>query len=201
MGSRRGSERSEWTRRNFLRLAGVGSVGLAGCLGGGGGATGGAASGGDSSGDTGGSGGDRVWYTTELADVLTGETFTIEELVDRPVLVETFAVWCSNCLSQQKEMINFHEAVGDDVLTVALDIDPNEDAQKVREHAERHGFDWRYAVSPEPVTKSLTDEFGSSMASAPTVPMLRVCPDGTATRIKNGFKSTEYLRAQVDECR
>ncbi|WP_416840005.1 TlpA family protein disulfide reductase [Haloferax sp. DFSO52] len=191
------------TRRGFLRLAGVGSVGLAGCLGGGQSGDGEPTDQPAESTDE-GSGGDaadgRVWYTTELTDVRTGETFTIEQLTDRPVLVETFAVWCSNCLSQQKEMINFHEAVGDDVLTVALDIDPNEDAEKVREHADRHGFDWRYALSPESVTKSLTDEFGSSMASAPTVPMLRVCPDGTATRIKNGFKSTDYLREQVDEC-
>ncbi|KAB1192992.1 TlpA family protein disulfide reductase [Haloferax sp. MBLA0076] len=192
------------TRRGFLRLAGAGSVGLAGCLGGGqmgGGGTGGEmGSGGAGTEGTDESGGDRLWYTTELTDVRSGEVFTIEELVDRPVFVETFAVWCSNCLRQQKEMINFHDAVGDDVVTVALDIDPNEDAEKVREHAERHGFDWRYALSPESVTKSLTDEFGSSMASAPTVPMLRVCPDGTATRIKDGFKSTDYLRERVAEC-
>ncbi|KAB1197812.1 MULTISPECIES: redoxin family protein [Haloferax] len=192
------------TRRAFLRLAGVGSVGLAGCLGGGR-PSGSEETSDQSTGDTGADGGgqpagDSVWYTAELTDVRTGERFTIEQLTDRPVLVETFAVWCSNCLSQQKEMINFHEAVGDDVVTVALDIDPNEDAEKVREHADRHGFDWRYALSPESVTKSLTDEFGSSMASAPTVPMLRVCPDGAATRIKNGFKSTDYLREQVDEC-
>ena len=191
------------TRRAFLRLAGVGGVGIAGCLGGGQTGSGGTTTG-QPTGETGGSdadtGGNGIWYTTELTDVRTGETFTIEGLTDRPVLVETFAVWCSNCLSQQKELIHFHEAVGDDVVTVALDIDPNEDAEKVREHAERNGFDWRYALSPESVTKSLTDEFGSSMASAPTVPMLRVCPDGTTTRIKNGFKSTDYLREQVDEC-
>ncbi|ELZ81042.1 hypothetical protein C453_18935 [Haloferax elongans ATCC BAA-1513] len=195
------------TRRRFLQLAGAGTIGLAGCLGGGSGSAdggGGDGSGGDS--ENGGGGGDEntagdgAWRTTELTDVLTGETFTVEGLLDRPVLLETFAVWCSNCLRQQKEMISFHEAVGDDVVTVALDIDPNEDAEKVREHAERHGFDWRYAVSPEPVTKSLTDEFGSSMASAPTVPMLRICPDGTATRLKNGHKTTEFLREKVSEC-
>jgi hypothetical protein len=191
------------TRRAFLSLAGAGAVGLAGCLGGGQsgtGATSDVTTGESATGSGSESGGGSVWYTTELTDVLTGETFTIEGLVDRPVFVETFAVWCSNCLRQQTEMRTFHDAVGDDVVTVALDIDPNEDAEKVREHAERHGFDWRYALSPESVTKSLTDEFGSSMASAPTVPMLRICPDGTATRIKDGFKSTEYLRGRIDEC-
>ncbi|ELZ90138.1 hypothetical protein C440_17076 [Haloferax mucosum ATCC BAA-1512] len=190
------------TRRDFIRLAGVSSIGFAGCLGGGetgdGGAEGGQPT---DDGTPDGPAGDKgAWFTTELTDVRTGEAFTIEGLLDRPILLETFAVWCSNCLRQQREMVTFHEAVGDDVLTVALDIDPNEDAEKVRDHAERHGFDWRYAVSPEPVTKSLTEAFGSSMASAPVVPMLRLCPDGSVTRLKDGHKTTEFLRERVQEC-
>ncbi|ELZ65365.1 hypothetical protein C457_17737 [Haloferax prahovense DSM 18310] len=194
------------TRRDVLRLAGAGAVagtvGLAGCLGGSGGGT--VDAGGDATttgdGSTGASTDEGAWRTTELTDVRTGETFTIEGLLDRPILLETFAVWCSNCLRQQRELVEFHEAVGDDVLTVALDIDPNEDAEKVRKHAEDHGFDWRYAVSPEPVTKTLTAEFGSSMASAPVVPMVRLCPDGSATRLKDGHKTTTFLRERVDEC-
>ncbi|RDZ64261.1 hypothetical protein C5B90_14330 [Haloferax sp. Atlit-12N] len=194
------------TRRDFLRLAGAGAVagtvGLAGCLGGSGGGS--VDAGGDTTttgdGTAGASAGDGAWRTAELTDVRTGETFTIEGLLDRPILLETFAVWCSNCLRQQRELIEFHEAVGDDVLTVALDIDPNEDAEKVRKHAADHGFDWRYAVSPESVTKSLTAEFGSSMASAPVVPMVRLCPDGSATRLKDGHKTTAFLRERVGEC-
>ncbi|POG55216.1 TlpA family protein disulfide reductase [Haloferax marisrubri] len=193
------------TRRDFLRLAGAGAgagtVGLAGCLGGSGGgrvdAGGDTTTGGET---TGAAAGDGAWRTAELTDVRTGETFSIEGLLDRPILLETFAVWCSNCLRQQRELIEFHEAVGDDVLTVALDIDPNEDAEKVRTHAADHGFDWRYAVSPEPVTRSLTAEFGSSMASAPVVPMVRVCPGGSATRLKDGHKTTAFLRERVGEC-
>ncbi|MFC7203019.1 TlpA family protein disulfide reductase [Haloferax namakaokahaiae] len=195
------------TRRTFLKVAGVGSVALAGCLGG----SESPQSTTDSSGgqeqttdsttaDSGGSSTDSAWFTTELTDVNSEETFTVEGLLDRPVLVETFAVWCSNCLRQQKELITFHEMMGDDVTTVALDIDPNEDAQLVREHTEKHGFDWRYAISPGPVTQSLVDEFGSSMASPPVVPMLLVCPDGSVTRLKDGHKTTGFLREYVSQC-
>jgi len=72
--------------------------------------------------------------------------YTADLAGDGTLFVETFAVWCSNCLRQQKTMIDFHEA-NPDATTVAVDIDPNEDEPKVQDHAEKHGFDWRYADS------------------------------------------------------
>jgi hypothetical protein len=42
-----------------------------------------------------------TWRTAELTDVLTGETFRINEFRGRPVLVETFAVWCPICTTQR----------------------------------------------------------------------------------------------------
>jgi hypothetical protein len=176
------------SRREALGLVGAGTAtGLAGCL--------------DSFGtDAGASDGGSVdWRTATLTDVLTDEPFTIESF-DRPVLVETFAVWCSNCKRQQDELKTFHDAVGDDVVSVALDTDQNEDAGTVREHARSNGYDWRYAVSPPAVTRSLVDEFGASMTSPPTVPMVLRCPDGTATRLQDGHKPTSYLREQIDGC-
>ncbi|MGH2385982.1 MAG: hypothetical protein ACRDGB_13175, partial [Candidatus Limnocylindria bacterium] len=38
----------------------------------------------------------------ELVDVRDGTTFTLADLaVDRPLIVETMAIWCSNCRQQQ----------------------------------------------------------------------------------------------------
>ncbi|WP_435335570.1 TlpA family protein disulfide reductase [Haloarchaeobius sp. TZWWS8] len=197
------------SRRDALRFAGLGTLGLAGCLGGGSndggmGGDGGSAGDGDTDGGGGQNGGGETggstnWQQTELTNVLTGETFRIADF-EKPVLVETFAVWCSNCKRQQDELKTFHDEVGDDVVSVALDIDPNESAEKVKAHAESHGYDWYYAVSPSDVTKQLTDEFGSTMASAPSVPMLLHCPGGETTRLKDGHKSTDYLVEQTDEC-
>ncbi|WP_439025960.1 TlpA family protein disulfide reductase [Haloarchaeobius sp. DT45] len=183
------------SRRDALRLAGLGTLGLAGCLSGGG--TGSdSTDGGDGAG---GSGTTAAWQDAELTNVLTGETFSVSQF-EKPVLVETFAVWCSNCKRQQDELIEFHEAVGDDVVSVALNIDQNEDAEKVRKHAESHGYDWYYAVSPTAVTRQLVDEFGTSMTSPPIVPMLLHCPDGSTTRLKDGHKTTSFLREQANGC-
>jgi thiol-disulfide isomerase/thioredoxin len=168
-------------------------AGLAGCLDAGGG-------GNDPSGGNDQSSDGTDWRTVELSTVRGDETFTVADLAgDGTLFVETFAVWCSNCLRQQKTMIDFHEA-NPDVTTVAVDIDPNEDVKKVRDHAEKHGFDWRYAVAPESWTASVTGEFGSSMANAPAVPMLRVCGPDDVTRLADGQKSVSFLESKASEC-
>ena len=68
-----------------------------------------------------------AWLATELTDVSTGETFTIAEFAGTPVLLESFAVWCPICTNQQKQVRALHEEVGDDVISIALNTDPNED--------------------------------------------------------------------------
>ncbi|WP_227130666.1 TlpA family protein disulfide reductase [Halorubellus salinus] len=193
------------TRRAVLSSVGAGALaGLAGCLSTGSGSgdptDGGDAGDGSGDGGTGEDGSGADWRDISLSTVRGDESFTIADLAaDGPVLVETFAVWCSNCLRQQKTMIDFHEA-NPDVTTVAVDIDPNEDAKKVRDHANKHGFDWRYAVAPGEWTKSVTSEFGSSMANAPSVPMLRMCGPEDVERLKDGQKSVAFLESALDEC-
>jgi cytochrome oxidase Cu insertion factor (SCO1/SenC/PrrC family) len=180
------------TRRAWL--AGIGSVAAGGCLGS----------------DSGNGGGENAddgpttpapgWYEATLTDVNTDEEFTLAGIADRPVLVEPFAVWCGNCLSQQKTMIDFHEQVGDTVHSVALNVDPNEDAAKVREHAESNGFDWRYAIAPPEVTESLKNQFGQDILVPPRVPMVLLCPDGTVDRLRNGHKEPPFLESAIGQC-
>ena len=139
-----------------------------------------------------------VWETTKLEDVLTGDSFAVADF-DRPVFLETFAVWCSTCRQQQHESATLHERVGDEVITVGLNVDPNEDADAVREHANEHGFDWYFSVAPPEVTRSLVDEFGESMANPPSAPVVLRCPDGTVQRLEDGVKSADTLEAALED--
>ena len=68
------------------------------------------------------------WQDIELKDINSQETFTIGEF-KKPVLIESFAVWCPTCTEQQKEMKKLHE-LREDVVSISLDTDPNEDAEK-----------------------------------------------------------------------
>ncbi len=140
-----------------------------------------------------------AWMQYELTDVRTGETFRIGDFLGKPILLESFAVWCPTCLSQQMEIQKFHAARAEEVVHISLDTDPNEDADKVREHIERYGFNWRFAVAPAELTQALIDEFGLKVVGAPRAPMVLVCEDGSSRFLRDGVKPVEELLAEVEK--
>jgi len=182
-----------YTRRRVLAAVGA-SGALAGCLGG----SDDGGSGDGSSGDGDGGGNEQaIWRTAALTDVRSGETFTIADL-GKPVMLQTFAVWCSKCLRQQRNIQDLLRREVD-VRPVNLNVDPNEDEGRVRSHLRDHGFDWRYAVSPSSVTDSLVDRFGSSITVPPQSPVVVVCEDETS-RLSDGIKSADRLERALDRC-
>lgn len=176
------------TRRELLAATAGSSVALVGCLGTGdddpgeddAGSGGDAGEGDDEHGANEGDGDDAVdavWLTTELEDARTSETFTIGGFED-PVLLHTFAIWCGTCQRQHDEFADLVAEGNVEVVPVELNVDPNEDVDAVADHAETHGYDWPFAVSPPDLTSALVDEFGTEMTSPPASPVVLVCPDG-----------------------
>ena len=142
-----------------------------------------------------------AWLATELTDVSTGETFTLAEFAGTPVLLESFAVWCPICTNQQKQVRALHEEVGDEVISIALNTDPNEDRDKVAAHIARHGFDWRYAVAPAELILALKEAFGVGILNAPSAPMVLICGDQSVREmLKRGVKRPNFLQEQVAAC-
>ena len=139
------------------------------------------------------------WHNIQLEDVNTGEVYTIGELNDKPILLESFAVWCPKCTQQQREIKKLHEEIGDTVISIGLDIDSNEDKNTILKHIQSNGFDWIYSISPPDLTKELTNEFGREVVSAPIVPMILICEDGNSYFLDRGFKSVEKLKASINE--
>lgn len=140
-----------------------------------------------------------AWMEVELTDSITGEKFKISDFRGRPILLESFAVWCSTCLRQQKEMDRLKTTEGDTIIHISLNTDPNESQEKIIEHVERHGFDWRFAVSPVELTKALLDEFGARIVSAPTSPVVLICPDLSFKLLRSGVKSAQEMLATINE--
>lgn len=138
-----------------------------------------------------------VWLEAELVDVRTGQTFKVSDFKGKPVLLESFAVWCPVCTQQQKKIKGLHNELGDAFVSISLDTDPNEDAAKVKEAVEERGFDWYFAVSPADVTRALIDQFGVSVVDAPAAPIILVCEDQSARLLKRGSKSVQDLKAEI----
>ena len=143
-----------------------------------------------------------AWLGVELTDVRTGDTFTLAQYADKPILLETFAVWCPTCTSQQRQLVALHEEVGEAVISVSLNTDPNETQNHVSRHLDRHGFDWLYAVSPVELSRSLRDEFGVAVLNPPSAPVILICPGQTQRTLlqKRGVKRPDFLQEQIAAC-
>ena len=117
-----------------------------------------------------------------------------------PVLLESFAVWCPICTNQQKQVRALHEEVGDEVISIALNTDPNEDHDKVAAHIARHGFDWRYAVAPAELILALKEEFGVGILNAPSAPVVLICGDQSVREMLKRGGEARQLPAAAGRC-
>ena len=139
------------------------------------------------------------WKETLLKDTRTGSAFKVSDFKGKPVLLESFAVWCPLCLQQQEEMKKLRTQKGDTVIEVSLDTDPNEDETIVKGHVKKHGFDWPFVVAPKEMTKALIDEFGIGIVSAPSTPVILVCGDQKTRFLSRGIKTADTLAAEIDK--
>jgi hypothetical protein len=120
-----------------------------------------------------------------LRDVRTGAEFTIGELAARrPVLLETMAIWCTNCRGQQHQVVDAHGLAEFD--SISLDVDPNERADDLAEYADREGFDWRFAVADADLAGMLRDRFGTAVLNPPSMPKILFRTDGSVELIGLG---------------
>ncbi len=112
------------------------------------------------------------WFDVELTDVQTGETFTINDYAGKVVLLETMAIWCPNCTVQGNEVRKLHEALGnpDDLVSISLDVDYNEDQASLKEYASGYGFDWHFAVAPLLVARALGNLYSAQYLNPPLSP-------------------------------
>ena len=138
------------------------------------------------------------WMDIELKDVRTGESFRISDFEGRPILLESFAVWCPTCTAQQREIGKLKDSEGEGIIHISLDTDPNEDEARIMEHLERNGFDWYYAVSPIELTQALMDEFGLAVVNAPGAPVVLICEDLSTRFLRTGVKTADALLGEVE---
>ncbi|MDH4333982.1 MAG: hypothetical protein OEW24_01780 [Chloroflexota bacterium] len=128
-----------------------------------------------------------------LIDVRTGGEFTIGQLAaEQPVLLETMAIWCTNCRGQQRQVVDAHDLVA--FHSISLDVDPNERPHDLAEYADREGFDWPFAVANADLARQLRDRFGAAVLNPPSMPKILFRTDGSVELIGLG---TQLNAAEV----
>lgn len=141
-----------------------------------------------------------AWQTVALRDVRSGESFAIADLAGSLVVVEPMAVWCGNCLRQQKEVAKALRAVdSDEVVYISLGIDPSEVERDLAAYADDNGFDWRFAVAPRALSRALAEAFGDRVLAPPSTPRIVVTPDGQVIGPAFGIADAGTVEAELRE--
>lgn len=136
----------------------------------------------------------QAWATAVLTDVSTGEAFRIADHAGSVIIVETMAIWCSNCRAQQQEVqVALARLPADRVVFVVVDVDPNEDGASLAAYRADHGFEGRYAIAETELARALAADFGDQFLNPPSTPMLIIGTDGTVTQADFGHKSADEL--------
>lgn len=139
---------------------------------------------------------DQAWATAELVDVSTGATFRIADHAGKVIVIETMAIWCSNCRVQQGDVKAALERLpADSVVYVVLDVDPNEDGASLSAYRDKNSFVGRYAIAGATVARALAAEFGDQFLNPPSTPMAVVGTDGIVTLTGFGHKSPDEIVA------
>jgi cytochrome oxidase Cu insertion factor (SCO1/SenC/PrrC family) len=142
-----------------------------------------------------------AWHALSLIDARTGAPFTLADFAGKTVFVEPFATWCTNC---RQQLANVHAArqraaeLGrDDVVFVALSVEPNIGRDALAAYAADTGYDLIFAAMPPELLQALAGEFGQTIANPPATPHFVLQPDGTAGPLVTGIESTTAILAQV----
>lgn len=139
------------------------------------------------------------WQNEVLEDVNLQSDFRIADFSGKVVLLETMAIWCTTCKRQQQEVVSLHQILGDrdDLVTVVLDVDPNEDANSLAQYSVDNGFNWVYAISTSEVSRGIASSFGDQFLNPSSAPMIVIDKDGIAHPLPFGVKTASELLAQV----
>lgn len=137
------------------------------------------------------------WLDIPLTNVVSGQTFRLSDLKGKVVLIETMAVWCTTCTRQQIEIRQAHSQFGDSVVSVSLDIDPNENKTALKRHAETNGFAWAFAVSPPSLSQQLGRMFGDNVLNPTATPVIILARDQSAHPLRFGLKSSRELAQEI----
>ncbi len=140
------------------------------------------------------------WFSAPLTEATSGATFTIQDFKGKVVLVETMAIWCSTCLSQQKEVKALHALLGerDDFVSVGIDVDINENLAGLKAYVAKNSFDWTYTVAAPDVAREIGNLYGAQFLNPPSAPMFIIDRHGEVQPLPFGVKSAADLQKALE---
>jgi thiol-disulfide isomerase/thioredoxin len=136
------------------------------------------------------------WYSASFTDARTGSGFSIDSFKGKVILVETLAIWCPTCLSQEKQVLQLQSTLGQQkiLVTIGIDIDTNETLSDLKAYVMENGFDWYYGTATSTVAQEIGSLYGNQFLNPPSTPMLIIDQNGEAHPLPYGVKSAKDLK-------
>lgn len=126
-----------------------------------------------------------------MTDVLTGNHFKLSDFKGKPVLVEQMAIWCPLCAQEQVQLQAVKQKLGDKIVLVSVDIDPNETPQNLGNYATSRNRIWIWSKDTGPFLNFF-------QLSPPDTPVVVISQDGTyklfSGKITDSSEFLSYLQ-------
>ncbi len=137
-----------------------------------------------------------AWFGYVFTDAASGTKFSMDDFKGKVVLVETLAMWCTNCHAQQQQVLALHSLLGAhaNFISVGIDIDTNEKLNDLKSYVASNGFNWTYSIASPGVAREIGQLYGSEFLNPPSTPMLIIDAQGVAHPLPFGIKSAENLQ-------
>lgn len=120
-----------------------------------------------------------------LVDVRSGATVTLGALAaEKPLLVETMAIWCTNCRGQMHEVQAAHALA--DFHSVSIDVEAHEAPADLAAYADQQGWDWPFVKADAASATALRERFGTEVLFPPGMPKILFRRDGSVELLPLG---------------
>ncbi len=141
-----------------------------------------------------------AWQSIPFTNVRTNQPIRLAEFAGKTVVVEAIAVWCTNCLAQQRRVIEALPRLAQDmVVYISLGIDASEDIPLLADYAKKNNFTWTIGISNKDFTNALIAQFGRTITNPPSVPLFIISPSGATSQLYTGAHSPDELLKLVEE--
>lgn len=87
-------------------------------------------------------------------------------------------------------------------VLIAIDTDPNENEQLIRDAWADRGLTERVAIAPQEMTDQLLDAFGPDIVTPPQAPIILIDAEQSSPRLMSrGLKRAEELAEEIERAR
>jgi thiol-disulfide isomerase/thioredoxin len=134
-----------------------------------------------------------AWQSLPLTNARTGESFTLADFAGKTVFVEPFATWCTNCRQQLNYVNQARANFGEDVVFIALSVEPNIGNEALAQYATEQGFDLIFAAMSPDLLREIAALLGQTITNPPATPHFIIRADGSTTELFTGIEGPEAI--------